>query len=519
MKKALLSLLLLCAALPAPLRAQSAAPAASYDRGMELRRAGDYAAARENFLELLRANPASGGALEGLALSCMSLKLYGEARGALDKWNTLNPHNAYVLGLLARVQNSQGDYAGALETYAELAALDPRDCASRRRMDSYSAGQLAGVLPKARTYRSYSLEGLNTSDPQRILYEGASGTARFQAPLGAGLDLIGEAGIREEAQRNDGRGFTYYDIQEQLYSAGLRGKAGRADWEAEYGRSIMTDLEGSAVGNRSFDRARLYGAARAFGADLSLTLNSQLRYVRGPGGSARYFELLRENSVRAEAGFGLAGWDWAGRAGLYHTSDGTGMASWSMRGSRESGPYLWQAGYSHGQQEFYSVSADGGLRYVNTDRLSAGLRRYSEDRYRAALSAGQTFYTDDNRLLDFGAELTGWLPWQKEFSAGYRFEFEDFLKNAGGYDSLDNRGHWLGAYWNRCRGYNWSASLGYEHGFLRDPQTSYQGDRYLAGLEWYAGRNGSVKLSGARKYTTARGHSWSLGLEGRITFR
>lgn len=499
---------------PAALAAQPG----TYDYGMEQRRKGDYAGAKETFLAILAQNPDNGGGLEGLSLACLSLGQYAEALPALEKWNSQSLGNPYILGLLLRAMNGLRDEAGALATLKELAAADPRDCAVRSRLDDSLERLERGLFPYGKSYKSYSEEGLDTASPQRILYEGASAGSRFRVPLKAGLDLIGGAEIREEAQRNDGRGFTYFDIQEQTYSAGLNGRPSRdLGWEAEYGRSLLSDIEGAGIGHKQVSRARLAGSWHHRGADLRLALNSAPKFLRGSGGT-QFFKLLRENSVRAEAEAGLWGWGWLARAGVYDTSDGTTLGAYGLRGLKETGPYVFQSAYSHGQQEFYSTSAEGRLRYVNTDRLSIGVRRYSTEVYRAGVSAAKTFYSDTNRLEELETELTGWLPWQKEFYASYRFSVQDFRGVRDGYSSIDERAHWLGAYWRRCGGYNWSALAGYEHGFLEDSLASYKGDVYLAEAEWYAGQRGSVRLQGRRKTTTGRGRSYSLGLQARYSF-
>jgi hypothetical protein len=364
------------------------------------------------------------------------------------------------------------------------------------------------------------MEGLDTPGPQRILYSGASAGGRFRASLKPGLDLIGGAEIREEAQKNDGRGFTYYDIREQVYSAGLNGRPNRdLSWEAEYGQSVLSDVEGAAVGNTLFSRARLAGGLRAYDTDFKLALTRSPKFLRGSGG-ARFFSLLAENSARAEAGSARWGWDLLARAGLDHTSDGTTLGSYSLRGVKEAGGNIFQTGYFHSQQEFYSGSADGKLLYVNTDRLSAGFRRIAEEKYRVAASYDQTFYSDANRLGELGGELTGWFPWQKEFYGTYRYSRQDFGSVRSGYSSIDTQAHWLGAYWRRCHGKNWSATAGYEHGFLHDLSRGYyEGNNYLAELEWYHGSSGSVRVQGRKRSTTVQDRSYSLGLQARYSFR
>ncbi len=506
----------------APVVLSSAAAAeapVSYSYGMEQRKRGEYAAARETFLKLLERSPDSGGAFEGLALTSISLGKYSDAQGYLERWNALSPRSAYILGLLARSRNAQRDAEGALETYKEIVDCDPRDCTARERLDSAMEKLRAGLFPSARTYKSYSMEGLDTANPQRIIYEGNSGGSRFRAPLKPGLDLVGGVEIRQEAQRNDGQGFTYYDILDQVYSAGLNGRPTvNLNWEAEYGQSVLSDIKGSGVGNKLFSRARLAGAWHAASSDFRLVLNRSPKFLRGPGGS-QYFKLLGENSARAEAETSRWGMGWLARAGLYATSDGTTLAAYSLRGTRESGSGLLQTGYSHGQQEFYSASAEGHLRYVNTDRLSLGFRRLVEERYRLGASYGRTFYSDTNRLNEYDIELTGWLPSDKEFSGTYRFSLQDFRAPHDGYSSTDGRSHWLGAYWRRCHGRNWAAMAGYERGFLNDSRGSYQGNRYLAEAEWYSGAYASVRVQARKTNTTVRDKSYSVGLQARCSFQ
>lgn len=493
----------------------SPAPAeGSYDYGMLQRRRGEYAAARETFKKLLEKNPDSGGALEGLALSCLSLGQYGEAREALERWNSQAPGSLYVLGLLARARSAQKDEKAALAAYREIVKLSPSDCAARGKVENLSRSE-PGVFPLGRAYRSRSIEGLDTASPQRIVYDGFSAGARFRSGLGAGLDLIGGAELRGEAQRNSGRGFTYFDLREQAYSAGLAGLAGKdLYWEGEYGQSVFTDTEDTSARPLAISRGRVSLRRGAAGLDLQ-TLPKLVRV----SGGGRFYRLLRENSVRADYSAGLLGWDWLGRAGFSNISGGRTLGSLGLRGSRDYSAGTVYSGYAHGQQEFYSASAAGRLRYVHTDRLSAAFSRGAAGKYRAGASLAETFYSDANRLFEAGGDLTGWLPWQPDFSGGYRYAYKDFRGVRSGYDSIDETGHWLGAYWRRCGARNWSAALGYEHGFLRDTQVSYQANHYTAEAEWASGPYSSLKVYGANKSTTARGRSWSAGLQARLNFK
>ena len=520
MKNAFLSAVLLFSF--SSVSAQEAAPAVSaapvsYDYGMAQRKAGDYAGARETFLKLLEQNPDSNGGYEGLALADIGLKRYGEALEALKKWAGRAPHNAYVQGLLLRAANGAGDREAALGANRELAALDPRDCEARARMDSGMARLRGGVFPHARTYRTYSTEGLKTASPQRILYKGNSAGARYRARLKPGLDLIGGLEYSEEAQLNDGRGFTYYDMLDSSLSAGLNGRRGKSEWEAEYGLSALSDAKGSAVGRRSLGTLRLYGATTWGPADVNLTLNSQPKFVRGSG-SSKYFVLLRQNSARAEAEAGAGDWDLLGRAGVYATSDGITLPALTLRGLRDYPLGTVQAWYSHGQQEFYSASVNNKLRYVHTDSLSLGLRRGEALRWNAGASVGETLYSDKNRLGELNFDYTRWLQRNTDFYAGYRFGLANYKFVADGYSSVNELGNWLGLYWKHCRGYSWSASAGFERGFVSDSVSAYQANRYMAGLEWYRGSYASVRMQLLKKDNAGRGKGYSAGLQARYSF-
>lgn len=507
--KILLLLPFLALTPPAALAAQPG----SYDYGMEQRRSGDYAGAKATFQQLLAQNPGGAGALEGLGLACLSLGQYEEAAVYLDQWNTKSPGSQYILGLLARARSGMNDDKGALSAYAELAALDPRNCAARQRADSLAERAGSAVFPRARVYRSVSLESLATASPQRIIYEGSSVGARFRTPLEGGLAIFGGADLRTDAQRNGGGGFTYFEIQEQAYSAGLSGRYGSdLYWEGEYGQSLFSDISSSGGGHLAMGRARAALRRRS----TTLELASQPRLVRTSGGTHLY-RIPRENSARAETAGPLLGWNWTARGGLSALAGGTTLGTFGLRGLKDYGAYGFSTGYSHGQQEFYSASASGRLRYVHSDRFSAGVSRGQTEAYRAGASVGRSFFSDGNRLSEADGYLTAWLPWQKEFWGGYRFAHLNFAKGLDGYDTLDETGHWLSAGWRRCAGYNWSADAGYEHGYVADKLMSYHADIYTAGAEWYSGR-GSVRLQGRRRTTGGRGHSWSAGLQARYNF-
>lgn len=511
----LMALLALCAA--APLRAAEPPPAADYAAGMALHKRGEDAAARETFLKMLEAAPDSAGALEGLSVTCLALGRYAEARGYLEKWNSISPRSAYVLGLLARAQGGLRDEKGQLETYRELAALDPRDCAARTRAEDLARNLDTGAFPYGKGYRAYSMEGLDTASPQRIIYEGASGGASFRLPAGKDLYLLGGAELRREAQKNDWRNFTYYNVQEQIYSAGLGGRtAAGLGWEAEYGQSLMTDLRAPGSSPEAFGRLRLQGTWRASAA----YVDSVPMLVRLSGANGRFYRVLRADSAGVSTAGSSRGWDWTARGGLTSYSGGAALGSAGLRAERDLGFAVLRGGYSRGRQAYYSASPSGRFLSAGMDVFDAGLRRTVDGAYSAGLSAARTYYGDGNALTAPAFDLTGWVPRHKEFSAGYRYALQNFRRVSPYYDSADTREHWLGLYWRRCRGYNWSAGLGYEKGFLYDSSRGYyRGNAYLADAQWYAGRSGSVAVQARKADTTVRDRSWSASLQARYSFR
>ncbi|MFA6004175.1 MAG: tetratricopeptide repeat protein [Elusimicrobiota bacterium] len=517
MKLSLLFLSLLLSA--AAVQAGPPDPAApSYEAGMAARSRGDYRGAKAIFLRLLEQTPDSNGALEGLALCCLSLGEYESAQDYLRRWDAKSPKNPYILGLLARAQRGLRDYAGAAAAYAEIVALDPADLATFRRLDSERARLDSGLFPSARIYKSLSAEGIGTPSPQRIVYEGRSGGIRGRARLSPRWALTGGIGFNQEAQRNDTGGFVYYDIFDQVYSLGLEADPSRQlHWEAEYGQSLIRDLHGEGVGRAKFSRARLFGSFHAFDTDARLSLTRAPKYLRGAGGR-RYFSLLREDSARLELERRLLAVDWLARLGLDDYSEQTTYKTWSILGSQERGHDLFQARYAHGPQEFFGAAADGRLAYVTTDRWGARWRRLVEEKYLLAAGYGYTLFSDANRTHDFDTEVRGWLPRHKDFYGSYRFNLIAYTAAVDGYRSTNERNHWLGAYWRRGHGRGWWTLLGYEHGFLQDSRARYEGNSWLAETEWYRKAGLSLKAQGRLTQTTLRDQSYSLGLQARCSF-
>lgn len=511
-------------AAPAPGAEVPAQTVSYYNLGTEARGRGDHRAAKEAFLKLLEQSPRSGGALEGLSLACLSLGEYDEARGYLERWNAQSPRNPYILGMLARAYSSLRLADERLSVLSQIVEADPCDVRSFRRLDGLRAERRPGLLPEARGYKSLVFEGLETSSPQRIVYEGHSGGLRARGRIASQLDLLGGAEFRQEAQRNDTRGFTYYDILEQRYTLGLEARPDKdSRLEADYGQSLYSDNQSAGIGRTSFSRVRLAGDLHALSSDFRAALAREPKFLRGAGGN-QYFAILRESSARLEAETSRWGWGLRGRAAIYDYSERTTWRSWSLLGTKEFGNNLIQPSYSHNQQEFYGAAPDGRLRAVDYDGAGLRARRLVADVYQLSGSYGRYLYRDANRLDESYAEATGWLPWHKDpcgspdFSAGYRYSHTDYLVSADGYRSTDQENHWLGAYWRRGHKLGLWTMLGYEHGFLHDTRGSYEGNAWLAELEWYHKDKTSLKAQGRVASDTAREESYSFGLQARYSF-
>lgn len=514
-------------AFSASARAQTAstAPATSlYTLGFEQRGAGKTAQAKETFLRLLAESPDSGGALEGLSLSCLSLRQYEEALGYAKRWGTTNSSSAYVASLERRALEGLHRHEEALEVGRRVVVLDPCDIRTQRSVDSGMRERRPGVFPRGRFYKSIGPEGLETGRPQRIVYEGRSAEVRGRARLRSGLFATAGVEVSQEAQRNDTGGFSYYDILEQVYWAGLEARPNDDHfYSGEYGQSILSDNKGTGVGRQSFSRARLSAEWHHPLVQTRLRAERAPRFLRGSGTST-YFVILRETSLRADAAADALGMQWAARAGISDISEGTTLKSWGLAATKEFGSEMIVPSYSHGQTEFYGAAPDGRLRYVMTDRLGLRWRRLVEDSYRLSASYGYTWHLDGNRLHDFSGEATAWVPWlhdccgSRPLFASYRFDSEDYRGPADGYRSTDREAHTLGAYWRQgwCHG-AWT-TLGYEHSFIRDTRGHYEGRTWLAEVEAYRAGNLSLSAEGRVANSTVRDESYSAGLRGRWSF-
>lgn len=503
-----------------------AAPSAAglYEEGTAARAAGDHRGAKELFNRLLASDASSGGALEGLTLSCLSLGEYEEALGHAERWTAARPDSAYATGFKERALSKLGREDDALEASRTIARLDACDVRNQRRLDDRMRERRDGVFPRASFYKSIGTEDLNSRRPQRLVYEGRSGEARLRKSVARGLDLVGGVAVSQEAQRNDTGGFVYYDVLEQTYSAGLEGRpTTRLAWQAEYGQSMLSDIQGSGVGRTAFSRVKLGAQQRVADVDLRARLTRSPYFLRGAGGS-RYFALLREAGARAEAETSRFGPGLLARASLYDYSEGTTLKSWLLQASEERGAWLLQPAYSHGWTDFFGAAPDGRLRYVMTDRLGLRARRQVVDSHRLSASYGYVWHRDGNRLHDVSAEATAWLPWLKDLCGGrplygsYRYESQDFSVDAEGYRSTDRRVHTLGGYWRQGWGGGAWTMVGAEHSFFKDNRGDYEGSALVGEVEAY--RRGDLALSAEGRVgtTTVRDESYSARLSARWSF-
>jgi len=500
------------------------ASAGLYEEGTQARARGDHRAAKDAFTRLLSSDSASGGALEGLTVTCLSLGEYEEALGHAERWTAAKPDSAYAQGFKERALTRLGREDEALEADRTFVRLDPCDARAQRRLDDRMRERRDGVFPRASFYKSIGTEDLNSARPQRLVYEGRSGETRLRKSLTTGLDLVGGLAVSQEAQRNDTGGFVYYDVLEQTYSAGLEGRpTTRLAWQAEYGQSLLSDVQGAGVGRTAFSRVKLGGQWRVAQTNLSARLTRSPYFLRGAGGS-RFFALLREAGGRVEAETYRFGPGLLARAGVHDFSEGTTLKSWLTQATVERGHWLFTPGYTHGWTDFYGAAPDGRLRYVITDRLGLRVRRLVEDSTRLAASYGYVWHRDGNRLHDLATEATAWLPWLKDtcgrrpLYGSYRYELSDFAGGADGYLSTDRRAHILGGYWRHGWGGGTETMIGWERSFLKDSRGDYEGSAWVAEAEAYRRGDLALKAEGRVGTSTVRDEAYSGGLSARWSF-
>ncbi|MDE2143644.1 MAG: tetratricopeptide repeat protein, partial [Elusimicrobia bacterium] len=344
---ALAALPLLCSGAAAQSKEETAAPSL-YDLGNTLRRQGRTVEAKETFSRLLDQDPKSGGALEGLSLSCLSLGQNEEALEYARRWDQQSSSSAYILGLQARALHRLLREDDELGVNRRIVAIDPCDVRTQRHLDDEMRLLRNGLFGAARIYKSIGPEELNTSNPQRIVYAGRSGEARFRRVLNPKLDLVGGISMDEQIQANETGGFTYFDILEQVYSFGLEGRPNRnTGWQAEYGQSLLHDVHSYGVGRTDFSRVKLAAQRHVGDWTLGLTALRQPKYLRGAGG-LNYFSLLREGDLRAQGEGSALTMQWLARAGVSDFSEGTTYKDASVSGTKVYGNELLQPSFSHG---------------------------------------------------------------------------------------------------------------------------------------------------------------------------
>ena len=259
----------------------------------------------------------------------LSLKDYETARECFP-WSKKNPKSAYVWW------NQQGGFA--LEREDDLAndltmaaEADKRDLRVWHRLDKY--GPKASAQASGKIHKSIGTEEL-TPQPQRIVYAGRSSSIRGIARVHPKVDLLMGYSLKEDIQKNDTRGFTYFDVLEQTPSLGVRVRPmKRLDLEAEYGQAYFSDVESLGVGRQNFVRARVAGEWRHPWATFRAKGVRAPYYLRG-GFNSTYFKVLRELSASGEiekAGLGIT---WLLKGGHTGYSDRTNLVTWGSPAPR-----------------------------------------------------------------------------------------------------------------------------------------------------------------------------------------
>ncbi|MBI5883136.1 MAG: tetratricopeptide repeat protein [Elusimicrobia bacterium] len=488
-----------------------------YSLGMEQRRNGDLQAARKTFEAMLAEDPESGGALEGLGLVTLSLKDYETARECFSKWAKKNPKSAYVWWNLSRADSAlerEDDLANDLKMAAEA---DKRDLRVWRKLDGVMARR-PSVQADGKMYKSIGIESNDISSPQRIVYAGRSGSIRGIAAVHPKVDLLMGYTLREDIQKNDTRGFTYFDVLEQTPSLGLRVRPmKRLDLEAEYGQSYFSDVESLGVGRQNFVRARVAGEWRHPWATFRARGTRLPYYLRG-GFDSTFFKVLRELSAGGEIDKDLLGVNWLLKGGHTGYSDRTNLVTWGLTGMKEYGDHLLRAGFSKGYDEYTGAGDQGRSRFAGYDGWKVSYRFLREDYYRLDLGYAYYNYYDANKLKDLYGGAILWVPFARSFSLEYRGEAADYRSLQSGRRTSDWTEHWAGPHWRRMVADGWWAHLAWEHGWQRDSRGGYEGEAFLAETECYRTDRFSTQVGGRVSRNAMRDESWSLKLSARYSF-
>lgn len=497
----------------------SAAPVSLYSIGMEQRRRGEYEESKLTFLKLLEKDSQSGGALEGLTLTSLALGQNEEALDYAERWEILGD-SAYIQSLKARALGKLGRQEELADSLLRSANFNPTDIRIHRRLDDILRANAAGVFPFGSISKTLSQEGLGTRSVNKIIYESRSAGVNGRFALWRGLSAIAGASVSQSAQRNATRGFTYFDVLEQVYTTGLeaRGRRGRV-W-ATHGQSLLSDNKAVGVGRVNFSRVQLGGDMSAGDLELRASVERAPYFLRGTD-SSRFFALLRENSARVEAEAPRWGVGWLARASLSDYSNRVTVNSQSLTGTRESGSLVLTGSIARGYQEFLGAGPTGKLTIMPFNRAGLRGRLGTDGRWLVSASYDHTAYRDGNRLYDGGADAQLWIP--RVHSLGqtwvsYGFNIEEYLTVTDGYRSSDKRSHWLGVFWRRqWRSGPWT-QLGYEHGFLNDLRSQHEGNRWTGEVEWHRGRPISLTARARYANTSVGDESASAGFSARWTF-
>lgn len=504
---------LLAAAL---LLASASARASDYEDGMAARRRGDRSAARAAFERLLAADPKSSGALEGLTLVALDEGRHEEALTLLERWGAAGD-SAYRQSLKARALARLGREDERIDALLAQGRLEPADPAPLLTADALLRAGASGLFPAARIQKSIAQENLETSAPQRIVYETRSAGASGRARLRDGLAAVGGVSVRQDSQRNDTRGFSYFDVLEQRYDLGLESRARRLRWSAGYGQSLFSDLHGSAAGRLSFSRARGRVEAELRPVTLRAAAERAPYLLRGARGD-RFFAVLRETSASLEAESYLADWHLLARSSVLAYSDRTTLRPLLVSARRELPAGHARASCAQGYQEFYGAGVDGRLAVMPYGRCSAGGRWSTGPAWEVSGSYARAAYRDGNHADEVEAEARGRLPFARPLSAVYRFALADFAVPVQEYRSFDNRAHWAGPVWRQPWAAGLWSELEYAHGWLRDPRGDFHADALTARLEWHLGRAGSLTAEGRLADSSSRDESYRASLSARCAF-
>lgn len=505
---------------PGTTAAAVSTPAVSYyTLGMDLRRSGNYQGAKEAFLKLLEQDPESGGALEGLTLTSLSLGQNEEALDYAERWEK-QKDSGYIQSMKARALAKLGRREELAESLRKSAEFDPGDIRAARRLDDILREEATGVFTQGAISKTLSQEGLGTRSVNQIIYESRSGGFSGRVIIKPGLNATAGVTVSQTAQRNGSRHFTYFDVLEQVYSAGLEQRSRRGGGFAHYGQSLLSDVKAVGVGRKTFSRVKAGANYSAGDLELRAFYQRSPYYLRGAGGD-QFFALLRESTYRVEAEAPWRGMSWLARGAINDYSGRVTVHTQSLTGTLEGGSYLVVGSLARGAQEYFGAGPTGKLTIMPYNRAGLRGRLGTDGRWQASASYGHSAFRDGNRENDGDADFKLWLP--KTGPVGlvwvsYGFSVEEYLTIADGYRSSDKRSHWTGLFWKRqWRSGPW-IQVGYEHGFLVDTRGRYEGNRWTSEIEWYRGRPFSLTAQARYSNTTVRDQSAAGGLQARWTF-